>query len=181
MVAKGLDFENVTLVGVIATDVALNLPDFRAAERTFQLLCQVAGRAGRGERRGLVVIQTYNPDHPAVRAARAPRLSAVSRGRTRGPPRGRVSAVRRAGALVISAEHEHEAQRRAEVVAGARGRGLSRGGRLGRSVGAGAGAFIQDSATSFRYHVICKAAEPELLHKVVVALDGALTGRGAKG
>ncbi|MHB9145428.1 MAG: primosomal protein N' [Symbiobacteriia bacterium] len=69
MVAKGLDFPGVTLVGVIAADTALNFPDFRAAERTFQLLTQVAGRSGRGQSRGRVVVQTYNPDHYAVIAA----------------------------------------------------------------------------------------------------------------
>jgi len=66
MIAKGLDFPNVTLVGVVDADTALHLPDFRAAERTFQLLAQVAGRAGRGERGGVVVVQTRNPDHPAL-------------------------------------------------------------------------------------------------------------------
>ncbi|MBI1332452.1 MAG: primosomal protein N' [Armatimonadetes bacterium] len=66
LVAKGLDFPNVTLVGVIAADVSLNLPDFRSSERTFQLLSQVAGRAGRGAKRGEVVIQTFNPDTPAI-------------------------------------------------------------------------------------------------------------------
>jgi primosomal protein N' (replication factor Y) (superfamily II helicase) len=66
MVAKGLDFPNVTLVGVIAADVSLNIPDFRSAERTFQLLAQVAGRAGRGQAAGHVVIQTFNPQHPSV-------------------------------------------------------------------------------------------------------------------
>jgi len=66
MVAKGLDFPNVTLVGVIAADVSLNIPDFRSSERTFQLLSQVAGRAGRGQAAGSVVIQTFNPGHPSV-------------------------------------------------------------------------------------------------------------------
>jgi primosomal protein N' (replication factor Y) len=69
MIAKGLDFPNVTLVGVINADMALHLPDFRAAERTFQLVTQVAGRTGRGEKGGRVLVQTFNPDHPAIRAA----------------------------------------------------------------------------------------------------------------
>ena len=69
MIAKGLDFPNVTLVGVINADTALHLPDFRAAERTFQLVTQVAGRTGRGPKGGRVLVQTFNPDHAAIRAA----------------------------------------------------------------------------------------------------------------
>src|SRR5215475_2978731 len=69
MIAKGLDFPNVTLVGVVNADIGLHVPDFRASERTFQLLSQVAGRAGRGPRGGRVLVQTFTPDHPAVALA----------------------------------------------------------------------------------------------------------------
>jgi primosomal protein N' (replication factor Y) len=69
MIAKGLDFPNVLLVGVINADSALHFPDFRAAERTFQLVTQVAGRTGRGDRGGRVIVQTFSPEHPAIQAA----------------------------------------------------------------------------------------------------------------
>jgi len=70
MVAKGHDFPNITLVGIICADLSLSFPDFRAGERTFQLLAQVAGRAGRGASPGRVILQTYNPDHFSILAAR---------------------------------------------------------------------------------------------------------------
>jgi primosomal protein N' (replication factor Y) len=69
MIAKGLDFPNVLLVGVINADTSLHFPDFRASEKTFQLVTQVAGRTGRGEKAGEVLVQTYSPDHPAIMAA----------------------------------------------------------------------------------------------------------------
>jgi len=69
MLAKGLDLPLVTLVGVISADVGLNLPEYQAAERTFQILTQVAGRAGRGLLGGRVILQTYQPDHYAIQAA----------------------------------------------------------------------------------------------------------------
>ena len=69
LVAKGLDFRNVGLVGVVAADVSLNIPDYRSTERTFQLVTQVAGRAGRGDQQGVVIVQSYTPDNFALTAA----------------------------------------------------------------------------------------------------------------
>jgi primosomal protein N' (replication factor Y) len=100
MVTKGHDFPGVTLVGVLCADTGLNLPDFRAAERTFQLLAQVAGRAGRGDRPGRVIIQTYRPEAPAVLAAAAhdyhvfAQAELAARAELRYPPHGRLIAVR---------------------------------------------------------------------------------------
>ncbi len=69
LVAKGLDFDQVGVVGIVAADLSLNVPDYRSAERTYQLIVQAAGRAGRGDERGLVVIQTYTPDHVTIQTA----------------------------------------------------------------------------------------------------------------
>ncbi len=83
LVAKGHDFPNVTLVGVISADFTLGFPDFRAAERTFQILTQVAGRAGRGDRPGEVIVQAYRPDHYAIQAAAAQDYAAFYRKESR--------------------------------------------------------------------------------------------------
>ena len=69
MIAKGLDFKNVTLVGILAADISLNIPDYRAGERTFQIITQVAGRAGRGEKEGRVIVQSYTPDNRILKLA----------------------------------------------------------------------------------------------------------------
>jgi len=104
MVTKGHDFPNVTLVGVLCADLGLHFPDFRAAETTFQLLTQVAGRAGRGDRPGRVVIQTYSPEHPSLVAAGGHDYAAfyrqelVSRQELAYPPAAHLCAVRFDGA-----------------------------------------------------------------------------------
>jgi primosomal protein N' (replication factor Y) len=100
MVTKGHDFPGVTLVGVLKPDQTMNLPDFRAAERTFQLIEQVAGRAGRGDRPGRVVIQTYDPEHPSIVAAATHDYEGFARGElaareeTGYPPFSRMIALR---------------------------------------------------------------------------------------
>lgn len=123
MIAKGLDYPEVTLVGVIAADVTLNLPDFRSGERTYQLLEQVAGRAGRGEKQGRVVVQTYWPDHPAVLAAAShepERFYATeepARAELGYPPFGRLANV-----LVWGRSHASVARKAAEVADAVRAR-----------------------------------------------------------
>ncbi|MBI4508584.1 MAG: primosomal protein N' [Deltaproteobacteria bacterium] len=104
MVTKGHDFPGVTLVGVLLADTGLSLPDFRAAERTFQLLTQVAGRAGRGDRPGRVLVQTFAPENPAIACAQAHdyhaffAAEAESRRELFYPPEGRLIAIRLDGA-----------------------------------------------------------------------------------
>ena len=114
MVSKGLDFPNVTLVGVIAADTALNLPDFRASEQTFSLLTQVAGRSGRADLEGIVVIQTYMPEHYSIEAAQKHDYldfyaqEVVARGALRYPPFAHVATLLLRGKdeqAVIEASH----------------------------------------------------------------------------
>ncbi len=99
MIAKGLDFPRVTVVGIISADHALHMPDFRASERTFQLLAQVSGRAGRGELPGRIVVQTSTPMHPAIRFATTHDFEGFAAQETRNrhdlgyPPFGRLMRV----------------------------------------------------------------------------------------
>ena len=117
MIAKGLDFPNVLLVGVINADSALHFPDFRAAERTFQLVTQVAGRTGRGERGGRVLVQTSTPEHPAIEAAshhdfiKFATLELEQRKKYAYPPHGRVARI------IIRGSDENQTEAFAETVA----------------------------------------------------------------
>ena len=116
MVSKGLDFPNVTLVGVIAADTSLNLPDFRASEQTFSLLTQVAGRSGRAELEGKVIIQTYMPDHYCISAAQKHDYLSFyaqeveSRGALRYPPFSHV------GTLLLRGKDEKQVEAAAHAV-----------------------------------------------------------------
>ncbi|MCP4868037.1 MAG: primosomal protein N' [Proteobacteria bacterium] len=116
MVAKGHDFPGVTLVGVVHADAALHLPDFRASERTFQLVSQVAGRAGRGDRPGRVLVQTWHPDHHAIRLALSHDFEGFAERETRlrrglaYPPFSRLTMFR------VSATNERAAERAARHV-----------------------------------------------------------------
>ncbi|AMV23919.1 Primosomal protein N' [Gemmata sp. SH-PL17] len=118
MIAKGLDFPNVTLVGVVNADVGLHLPDFRSAERTFQLLAQVAGRAGRGEKGGQVLVQTFTPDHPCITLAshhnygEFAKLELVHRKQHKYPPYERLAR------LIVRSEKEEAAATFADTLAG---------------------------------------------------------------
>ncbi|MBY0461027.1 MAG: primosomal protein N' [Gemmataceae bacterium] len=117
MIAKGLDFPNVTLVGVVNADVGLHLPDFRSAERTFQLLAQVAGRAGRGEKGGQVLVQTFTPEHPCITLASQhnygefAKLELVHRKLHKYPPYERLAR------LIVRSEKEDAASAFADVLA----------------------------------------------------------------
>jgi primosomal protein N' (replication factor Y) len=119
MVAKGLDLPLVTLVGVVSADTALNLPDFRAGERTFQLLSQVAGRAGRGVRGGRVIIQSYTPEHYAIQAAARHDYTAFYnkeveyRRQLRNPPFSRLACLTFSHTNGILCQREAERLRRA--------------------------------------------------------------------
>jgi primosomal protein N' (replication factor Y) len=163
IVAKGLDVPEVTLVGVVSADVALNLPDERAAERTYQLLTQAVGRAGRGERPGLAIIQTYQPDHPAIQAVATGNAAAFYdaeldiRRRFGSPPFGRL--VKLTVGLPDSVAAEQESSAMADRLrAAATSRGLS------VAVLGPAPAYVARRSGRWRWNVVLRGDRPlELL------------------
>jgi primosomal protein N' (replication factor Y) len=163
MVAKGHDFPGVRLVGVVNADLGLHLPDFRAAERTFQLLTQVAGRAGRGALPGRVILQTWTPDHYAIRPAathdyeRFYAEERAQRERLRYPPFGRLALVRVAAADEAAARAA--AARLAEAARAA-------GGAAGPEVLGPAPAPIARLRGQHRFQVLLKHARAEALREV---------------
>lgn len=167
LVAKGIDIPNVTLVGVVSADVALNLPDERAAERTYQLLAQAAGRAGRGDRPGRAIIQSYQPDHPAIRAVAEDDAAAFYdaelelRRRFGSPPFGRL--VKLTVGLADRAAAEAEAT---AMVGRLRERALERGAQV--AIVGPAPAYIARRAERWRWNVVLRGEDP------VAMLDGGL-------
>ncbi len=158
LAAKGLDVPQVTLVGVVSADIALNLPDERAAERTYQLLAQAVGRAGRGERPGRALIQTYQPEHPAIRAvvegaAEFYDAELESRRRFGSPPFGRLIK------LTVSLEDRAAAEKEGVAMAG-RLRDKSAAQRAGVEVLGPVPAYVARRAGKWRFHVVLRGAHP---------------------
>jgi len=178
MIAKGLDFPNVTVVGVVDADTALHLPDFRAAERTFQLVAQVAGRAGRGLKGGRVYVQTRLPDHHAIRAAAAHSVAqfAAAELPLRVAPHPAYPPHVALARFVASHEDPGRAQRAAERVATwlIRANVERLSGAL--SVLGPAPCPIERLKGRWRWHVLVKAAEPRAIGRVVRALGARARG-----
>ncbi len=168
MVAKGFDLPGVTLVGVVNADTVLNLPDHTSAERTFQLLTQVLGRSGRGTAGGRGILQTYLPDHYAVRAAAAHDYAAfaeaelAARRRFGHPPFGRLVL------LQTAAKQEATVERRADALA----RALRDAAHGDADVLGPAPAFAAKKAGTYRAQVVLRGARPDaLLDRVEVGSE----------
>jgi primosomal protein N' (replication factor Y) len=162
LVAKGLDVPNVTLVGVVSADVSLNLPDERAAERTYQLLAQAVGRAGRGEKRGTAIIQSYQPEHPAILAVATDDAGAFYdaelelRRRFGSPPFGRL--VKLTCAVADRAAAETTAHTLADDL---RERARTAGSDV--AVAGPAPAYIARRADRWRWNVVLRGSDPVAL------------------
>ena len=171
MIAKGLDFPNVTVVGVVDADTGLHFPDFRAGERTFQLVAQVAGRAGRGPRGGRVFVQTRAPDHHAIRAAAAHSVAqfAAAELPLRTPPNPpyppRTGLVR---FVVSGTDHAWTADLAERVATWLRRASRARLDGMLTVLGP-APCPLMRLKGKWRWHVLTKAAEPRVLGRVVRA------------
>jgi primosomal protein N' (replication factor Y) len=180
MIAKGLDFPNVTTVGVVNADVTLHLPDFRSRERTFQLLAQVGGRTGRGEAGGRVIIQSFLPDDPSIQAAAFhdyERFAAEElrvRERLRYPPYSRM--VR-----IICTGRELEPLERYMVELGAELRRLCEEFADGSHMLGPSPAPIAQIKRRNRWHIMLKCPTVSSVHQILSRVQGILGGpRGAK-
>jgi primosomal protein N' (replication factor Y) len=166
MIAKGLDFPNVTLVGVIDADVGINLPDFRASERCFQLLSQVAGRAGRGPKGGRVLIQTRAPQHHAVRCALTHDFLAFVREEIRGREHPPYPPMVRIANVVFSGVSEDATAALAERGAAWIRRLVAAQGMRGLTLIGPAPCPVERIKARWRWHVLLKAEHPGELTRV---------------
>lgn len=153
MVAKGLDVANVTLVGVISADTALHLPDFRSAERTFQLITQVAGRAGRHHLPGKVIVQTYSPDHYAIVAATKHDFVAFYEQEIKHREELGYPPFSQLISFVVSGQNKQEAQQ----VASDLGKKLKE--KFDREILGPAPAVIARLRGMWRYHILLKSSD----------------------
>src|SRR5581483_316906 len=163
MIAKGLHFPNVTLVGIINADLSLHLPDFRAGERTFQLLTQVAGRAGRGDTPGEVFVQTYTPFSPSIQFARHHDFSGYFEQELEFRERCDFPPFKHAILITVRSTHEARAKLSAET--------LSR--RLKESlgeefmVGEATAAPLEKLQGNFRFHILLRGSAIVRLSRLV--------------
>lgn len=169
MVAKGHDFPHITLVGVICADLSLGFPDFRAGERTFQLLAQVAGRAGRGETSGRVILQTYNPEHFSIQAAVNQDLAdfykreITTRRALQYPPFSRLAQIK------IASSRRKLASEAAEVLGETCRRIIKRDKNLSRAlvVLGPIEAPLAKIANRFRFQMLIKGRNIKVIHDVI--------------
>ena len=172
MLAKGHDFPSITLVGVVCADLSLSLPDFRAGERTFQLLAQVAGRAGRGDTPGKVIMQTYNPDHFIIEASRKQDFQeffqneAPFRKALMYPPFSRMTQLK------ISGSNAGKVKDYAETVAQILRNLLENEGALRETVQilGPAEAPIQKISLRFRWQILIKSPSASLVNRLVKSI-----------
>lgn len=164
MIAKGLDFPNVTLVGVVSADPALNLPDFRAGERAFQLLTQVAGRAGRGRKPGEVIIQTYQPDHYSVVTAQSHDYAAFYAEEIRHRARWGYPPYRQLVRIVVSGFQEAMVRQGAELL----GRYLTKYlPAEGCEVLGPAPAFLERIKNRWRWQIVLKGDSTAVMREII--------------
>lgn len=159
MIAKGLDFPHVTLVGVVNADVGLHLPDFRAVERTFQLVTQVAGRTGRGNKGGRVLVQTMNPDHFMIQAAARHDFLAFARQELPQRLEHGYPPFAHAVRLVVRGNQERDVRGFAESLAAAVRGELARRAPEARVLGPGPAPIARLRGQS-RYHLLIQIADP---------------------
>ncbi|MBF6590470.1 MAG: primosomal protein N' [Ktedonobacterales bacterium] len=169
MIAKGLDLPAVTLVGAVAADVALFLPDFRASERAFQLLTQVAGRAGRGEQPGRVVIQTFNPEHFCIQTAARHDYGAFIAAELDARQRYGYPPLRRFVQFTYAHSDRYAAQVEATVVAERLERAISDLSLPETDLVGPAPAFLERLRGRYRWQVILRSPDPRPLLRLLLA------------